>query len=95
MRDAAPQTIYLKDYAPFPWLIDGVELTFRLSPKATRVTSRIRFRPNPDAPSGPFFLNGETMTLLSARIDGAEVQPDVTPEGLTCEVPDGPFTFEA
>ncbi|PYE85650.1 aminopeptidase N [Pseudoroseicyclus aestuarii] len=95
MRDAAPQTIYLKDYAPFPWLIDGVELTFRLSPKATRVTSRIRFRPNPDAPSGPFFLNGETMTLLSARIDGAEVQPEITPEGLTCAVPDGPFTFEA
>jgi aminopeptidase N len=77
-------------------VIDGVELTFRLAPRGTRVTSRIRFRPNPDATRpGPFFLHGEDLRLLSARIDGQPVQPALTPEGLTCDVPPGAFTWEA
>ena len=45
MRDAAPQTIYLKDYTPFGYLIDSVELTFKLHPTKTRVLSKIAFRP--------------------------------------------------
>jgi aminopeptidase N len=92
---ADPRTIHLKDYRPFPWAIDAVELTFALAPKGTRVTSRIRFRPNPGAPKGPFFLHGEDMRLIEARIDGQPVSPDVTPDGLTCDVPDGAFTWEA
>ncbi|MGB0904986.1 MAG: hypothetical protein ACPGVJ_08825, partial [Mangrovicoccus sp.] len=61
MRDASPtppQTVYLKDYRPFGYLVDNVHLTFRLHPTATRVISRIAFRPNPEAP-GPFRLHGE------------------------------------
>ncbi len=95
MKDAAPQTIHLKDYAPPAWLVDEVHLTFRLDPKKTVVRSRIRFRPNPDAESRDFRLDGEDLTLLSARIDGEPVNTEVTPEGLTCAVPDGPFTWEA
>ncbi len=97
MADGAidPRTIHLKDYKPFPWVIDGVELTFRLAPRGTRVLSRIRFRPNPDAPAGPFFLHGEDLRLLSATVDGRAANPEVTEEGLTCDVPEGPFTWEA
>ena len=95
MRDAAPQTIYLKDYTPFGYLIDGVELVFRLHPTKTRVASRIRFRPNPEADDTRFFLHGEELTLIHARIDGAEVTPRMVEGGLECDVPDGPFTFEA
>ena len=51
MRDAAPTTIYLKDYAPFGYAIEHVELTFDLSPNATRVKSRIAFRPNASKPA--------------------------------------------
>ncbi|EYD77149.1 hypothetical protein Rumeso_01261 [Rubellimicrobium mesophilum DSM 19309] len=29
---ADPRTVYLKDYAPFPWVVDGVDLTFALAP---------------------------------------------------------------
>jgi hypothetical protein len=47
MKDAEPQAIRLADYTPPNWLIDDVHLTFRLAPRATRVISRIRFRPNP------------------------------------------------
>ena len=48
MKDTAPQTIYLKDYTPFGYRIDGVELTFKLHPTATRVLSKIAFAPNPE-----------------------------------------------
>ncbi len=94
MRDAAPKTIYLKDYTPFGYRVDDVHLTFDLAPSATHVTSRIRFVPNPDASDTTFFLHGENLTLLRASIDGEDVTPDVTPEGLTCEVPTIPFTWE-
>ncbi|TNC73838.1 aminopeptidase N [Rubellimicrobium roseum] len=92
---ADPRTIHLKDYTPFPWTIDGVDLTFALAPRGTRVTSRLRFRPNPEARPGPFFLHGEDLRLIEARIDGQPVSPRIALEGLTCDVPDGPFTWES
>ena len=95
MRDAAPQTIYLKDYTPFGYLIDSVELTFKLHPTATRVLSKIAFRPNPDATDTTFFLHGEELKLISAKIDGAEVSPILSDEGLTADVPSAPFVWEA
>ena len=95
MKDSSPQTIYLKDYTPPAWLVEDVHLTFRLAPRATRVTSRVRFVPNPEATAREFFLHGEELKLISCHIDGRSVTPEVTPEGLTCDVPDGPFTWEA
>ena len=95
MTTTAPQTIYLADYTPPAYLIDTVHLTFHLSPHATRVMSRIAFRPNPAAKSRDFFLHGEDLTLIAARIDGTEITPDLTESGLTCTVPDAPFIFEA
>ncbi|OSP55511.1 aminopeptidase N [Pseudoruegeria sp. SK021] len=94
MRDAAPQTIYLADYTAPAFWVDEVHLTFRLAPTATRVLSRIRFRPNPDAP-GPFTLHGEGLTLISAAIDGTPITPDLTDAGLTCAAPDAPFVWES
>ncbi len=95
MRDAAPTTIYLKDYTPFGYLVDNVHLTFDLAANATRVTSRIAFRPNPEASDRTFFLHGEQLKLIRASIDGAEVSPTLTPEGLTVTAPDAPFVWEA
>lgn len=95
MKDATPGTIHLADYQPPAFLIDSVALTFRLDPDATRVLSRIAFRPNPEGPGGPLKLNGEEMRLVSARIDGRPVNPDVTDSGLTCPAPDAPFIWEA
>ena len=95
MKDAAPQTIYLKDYTPFGYLIDSVALTFKLHPTKTRVISKIRFRPNPDATDKTFFLHGENLTLISAKIDGTTCDPSVTETGLAAPVPDAPFLWEA
>ncbi|MEM9638775.1 MAG: aminopeptidase N, partial [Pseudomonadota bacterium] len=94
MRDADPQTIYLEDYKPFGFDVTSVALTFDLNPHATRVKSRITFAPKPEA-DGRMFLHGENLKLISARIDGQDVTPDITDEGLTCPVPDTPFLWEA
>ena len=78
MKAEAPQTIYLKDYTPFGWHVESVHLTFRLAPNSTRVLSKIRFAPNPDAPAQDFFLHGEMLKLIGAKIDGTPVTPTFT-----------------
>jgi aminopeptidase N len=95
MKDASPAAVYLSDYAPPAFLVERVALTFRLHPTATRVLSRIVFRPNPAVERGAFRLDGEDLRLVSARIDGRPVTPEITPEGLACPVPDTPFLWEA
>ena len=95
MRDAAPQTIHLADYTPYGFIIDSVALQFDLDPHITRVKSAIAFRPNPDATDRTFLLHGENLKLISAKIDGKPVTPKFTEAGLTCDVPDAPFLWEA
>ncbi len=95
MKDAAPQTIYLDQYTPPPFLVDKVHLTFRLEPEKTRVVSKIEFRPNPVSRNREFFLNGEDLTLIRAAVNGEAITPEIDEHGLRCAVPEGPFTFEA
>ena len=94
MTDAA-ETIFLSDYTPFGWTVLNVDLTFKLAPNATRVISRIEFAANVDAPSQDFFLHGEKLTLICAKIDGTTVSPALSDKGLTCDVPQGSFVWEA
>ena len=94
MKDASPKTIFLSEYRPFGYIVDDVDLTFRLSARATRVVSKISFTPNADFP-GEFFLHGQEVKLIWAKIDGVDVTPVVTDDGLTCDVPDAPFVWEA
>ena len=94
MRDASPQAIFLDDYTPPTYLVDTVELTFKLHPTATRVISRIGFRPNPDATDRTFYLHGENLDLKWAKVDDTEVKTHVTELGLTAKVPDAPFIWE-
>ncbi|WP_417474992.1 aminopeptidase N [Leisingera sp.] len=99
MKDAspatAPETIYLKDYTPFGYDVESVHLTFHLAPETTRVLSKIRFAPKADATDTTFFLHGEELKLISAKIDGQEVSPTLVEGGLKCDVPSAPFTWEA
>ena len=95
MKAVFPQTIYLKDYAAPAYLIDDVQLTFRLHPTQTRVLSRVAFRPNPDSDQQNFMLNGENMRLISAKIDGKECAPKIENGRLTVDVPDAAFIWEA
>ncbi|SFR43997.1 aminopeptidase N [Litoreibacter janthinus] len=99
MKDASPATppleIFLSDYTPPAYLVDTVDLTFKLDPTATRVLSKIAFRPNPDAVDKTFYLHGEQLKLISATIDGKDAQAKVTDLGLTAQAPDAPFIWEA
>ncbi|OED48820.1 aminopeptidase N [Rhodobacteraceae bacterium (ex Bugula neritina AB1)] len=95
MAKDTPQTFYLKDYTPFGFDVESVQLTFRLTPETTRVLSKIRFVPKVDAVDKTFFLHGEELRLISASIDGTAVTPQLVDGGLKCDVPGAPFTWEA
>ena len=93
-----PRTIHLSDYRPFSHLLDRVELTFRLSPKGTKVSARLHLRPNPASRGHHHLrLDGEQLRLLSIRLDGAllDLTPDDTGLTLPAEIlPAGPFILE-
>ncbi|HFC05539.1 MAG TPA: aminopeptidase N, partial [Rhizobiales bacterium] len=100
MRTDIPQTIYLKDYQPFPYLVDHVSLDFRLDPKETRVIARFDMRANPAAKDQgrQLVLNGENIALKSIAFTGLEVPADqytITNDKLIIKNPPRePFTLE-
>ncbi|MDH3412690.1 MAG: aminopeptidase N [Gammaproteobacteria bacterium] len=77
MSDAAPKTVYLKDYAPPPYLVDEVDLRFELGEETTRVSSRLKMRKNPDAQweKQHLVLDGVGLAVDSARLDGELLDP--------------------
>ena len=88
MREATPQTVYLKDYTPPDYLIDSVDLNFALDKEKTRVISRLTMRRNPQSQdeSTTLTLLGEDIILLSVALDGEtlnEEQYQQGPETLT------------
>ena len=86
---------YLKNYKPPNYLIDNVYLNFVLSPTKTIVKSKIQFKINPKATSKTFSLMGENLKLIEAKIDDLVVSPKLTSFGLTIDVPNNPFIWEA
>ena len=71
MRDANPQTIYLKDYTVPDYLIHNVELNFTLDDENTRVISRLTMSRNPASRStdASLILSGENLTLISVVLN--------------------------
>src|SRR5581483_7999181 len=65
----------------------------------TPVRAALRFKPNPAAGApAPLVLDGDELTLVSLKIDGAPLAKDAyvtTPDGLTIpQPPHRPFTLE-
>ena len=75
MNKLENQKIYLKDYQVPNYLVDQVELTFKLSEEKTRVVSKVFFQANPEATDSNFYLNGIDLDLQWAKIDGEKVNP--------------------
>ncbi len=71
MRDANPQTIYLKDYTVPEYLIHSVALNFALDDENTLVSSRLTLSRNPASQSGDTSLTlaGENLKLLRISLD--------------------------
>jgi len=67
-----PQEKFRKDYRPFDFELEGVELSFQLQPETTRVHSRIRFR-RVGSPDAPLVLDGEDLELIRLVLDDREL----------------------
>ena len=76
MKDATPQTIYLKDYRVPEFVIDKTNLVFDLNDQHCRVSSSLAIRRNPrsqHAKSALFLHGGPELDLQSIHIDGREL----------------------
>ncbi|RUZ99546.1 aminopeptidase N, partial [Mesorhizobium sp. M7A.F.Ca.US.001.02.1.1] len=87
MRTDTGQVFKLEDYRPNDYLIPQTDLTFRLSPDATRVTAVLTIeRRDGVSVSAPLVLDGDGLTLKRIEIDGKKVKPAdllATPDQLT------------
>ena len=63
-------------YAPWPFLLDQVELRFDLAAEHTVVHSRLHLRRRAEAPpTTPLTLRGRDLHMSSLRLDGRELTP--------------------
>ncbi len=80
MRTDTPKTIYLKNYKPFPYDIQSLDLEFDIHDGETFVTAISKLKRKNNA--ADLVFNGEDLELLSVAIDGETinnyVQDDVT-----------------
>ncbi len=86
-----PTEVFRRDYRPYPFAVDRVDLDFELGEENTVVRSRIELRRTGDADAA-LFLDGEELELRSVRIDGNALDEgfyELGGEGLTLpHVPD-------
>jgi aminopeptidase N len=100
MRTEQARPVRLEDYRPPDWLVETVELDVSLHPTAARVRATLALKPNPEsaAAPAPVVLDGDGLTLVSLKLDGATLPADsfiATPDSLTiAQPPAGPFRLE-
>jgi len=72
MKESSPRTIYLKDYRPPAFLLESVDLYFKLMDAATEVVATLLVYRNPDSSESTvdLKLDGEKLELLSISLDG-------------------------
>lgn len=68
--NTAPQTVYLKDYTPAPYLASHISLHFELFEDKTIVRSEVTYSRNTAAVSRRLVLNGQDQTILAVELDG-------------------------
>jgi len=95
MRTDTPQTIYLKDYKPYPYILKSVDLDFDIHEGETRVTSVTKFIKKP-GDKADLVLNGEALNLISIKINGETLDKyHITDTHLTIACPTSEeFTLE-
>jgi aminopeptidase N len=100
MRTEQARPVRLEDYRPPDWLVETVELGVSLHPNAARVRATLALKPNPEsaAAPAPVMLDGDSLTLVSLKLDGATLPAGsfvATPDSLTiAQPPAGPFRLE-
>ena len=77
MNNATSRPVRLRDYTPFPFHLQRVELQVELDRNATRVESRLVLERRVDAPAdASLVLNGANLGLVSISLDGAALPSD-------------------
>jgi aminopeptidase N len=99
MRTETEHTIFLKDYAPSPYMIDKVELDVSIGPVTSRVRALLTVTPRPGtAPGTALVLDGDELELDSVAVDGLPLlltAYEVSPTALTIiEPPARTFVLE-
>ncbi len=98
MRTDIAQPVRLKDYHPPDWLVETVSLDVSLHPTATKIRAAIALKPNPNTTAAPLVLDGDGLSLVSLKLDGAALPADsyvATSDNLTiAQPPARPFTLE-
>ncbi len=91
MRTDTAPVVRLADYRPSDFLIDRVELDFRLHPTATKVTATLHMRPNPAGrPDAPLVLDGDEVSLKGLALDGRDLdvaEYEASPQSLAISQP--------
>jgi aminopeptidase N len=85
MNTNSPCTVYLKDYRPFGWQVDHIDLSFSLFEDRAVVHAQTRFRR--EGGGETLFLNGEDLTLVRVALDGRVLKEgvDFTRDCTQCE----------
>jgi aminopeptidase N len=98
MRTDITQPVRLKDYRPPDWLVETVSLDVLLHQTATKVRATIALKPNSKTTAAPLVLDGDGLSLVSLKLDGAALPADsyvATSDGLTiAQPPARPFRLE-
>src|SRR5512139_1653757 len=77
MRTEEPRPVRLSEYRPPDWLVETVDLDFRLHPTQTPVRATLKLKPNPAAGApAPLVLDGDGLTLVSLKLDGETLAGD-------------------
>ena len=95
MREGTAPLIRREDYAPPPFWIRKVDLTFDLDPAKTLVINRMQVERNGDVAAGPLKLHGEDLTLTRCLVNGESVSFRHEDGFLVIDnLPDGSFSLE-
>jgi aminopeptidase N len=97
MRTETPVPVKLADYAPYPFEVERVHLTFTLDPDATRVDAVMEVTRKTPGGSDPLVLDGEALKLLTVAVDDRELAPSdyaVSESGLTIAAVPDRFTLK-
>ena len=96
MLNSAPRTVYLKDYAPPPYLVGRIDLDIQIHPGYTSVGATLAVERNPGSgtEAAPLVLNGEDLELESIWMDGRKLsEREYSIADNTLTVPQPPERF--
>lgn len=99
MKESGPTIVKLEEYAPSPFLITDVFLTFDLDETKTLVKSLLKIKRNEKLSEGPkeLILDGSNLKLRSLKLDGELLTKDqfsLTAEKLYISVSKNSFSLE-